>query len=50
MWQYDMGWSIEMGGWFSPYVIYDLDGDGCAEVALKAGEGDPRQPDGHVSS
>ncbi len=49
MWQYDMGWSIEMGVWFSPFVIYDLDGDGCAEVALKAGEGDPRQPDGHVS-
>ena len=50
MWQYDMGWSIEMGVWFSPYVIYDLNGNGCAEVALKAGEGDPRQPDGHVSS
>ncbi len=50
MWQYDMGWSIEMGAWFSPYLIYDFDGDGCAEVALKAGEGDPRQPDGHVAS
>ncbi len=50
MWQYDMGWSIEMGGWFSPYIVYDFDGDGSAEVALKAGEGDPRQEDGHVSS
>lgn len=48
MWRYDMGWSIEMGVWFSPYIIYDLNGDGCAEVALKAGEGDPRQPDGRV--
>lgn len=50
MWRYDMGWSIEMGGWFSPYVVYDLNGDGCSEVALKAGEGDPRDPDGHVTS
>jgi hypothetical protein len=48
MWRYDMGWSIEVGVWFSPYVIYDLNGDGCAEVALKAGEGDPRQQDGRV--
>jgi rhamnogalacturonan endolyase len=48
MWHYDMGWSIEVGVWFSPYVIYDLNGDGCAEVALKAGEGDFRQPDGRV--
>ena len=50
MWQYDMGWSIEMGTWFSPYIVYDFDGDGCAEVALKAGEGDPRQPGGQVRS
>jgi len=28
--------------------IGDLDGDGKAEVALKTGEGDPRDPDGHV--
>ena len=50
MWRYDMGWAIEMGGWFSPYVVYDLNGDGCAEVALKAGEGDPRDSDGHVTT
>jgi rhamnogalacturonan endolyase len=50
MWRYDMGWSIETGVWFSPYVVYDLDGDGCAEIALKGGEGDPRDPDGHVSA
>ncbi len=50
MWRYDMGWAIEMGGWFSPYVVYDLNGDGSAEVALKAGEGDPRDPDGHVTT
>ena len=50
MWRYDMGWSIETGEWFSPFIIYDLDGDGCAEIAVKAGEGDPRQSDGHVIS
>lgn len=50
MWRYDMGWAIEEGTWYSPYVVYDLDGDGKAEVATKAGEGDPRQPDGHVTS
>ncbi len=50
MWRHDMGWSIETGVWFSPYIVYDFDGDGCAEVAVKAGEGDPRDPDGHVTS
>lgn len=50
MWRYDMGWSIEQGIWYSPYVVYDLDGDGRAEVYAKAGEGDPRDPDGRVTS
>ena len=50
LWRHDMGWSIERGIWYSPYVVYDLDGDGKAEVCLKAGEGDPRDEDGHVSS
>ncbi len=50
LWRYDMGWAIEEGIWYSPYVVYDLDGDGCAEVYAKAGEGDPRDPDGRVTS
>ncbi len=50
MWRHDMGWSIEEGIWYSPYVVYDLDGDGRAEVYTKAGEGDPRDPDGRVTS
>ena len=50
MWSYDMGWGIEQGVWFSPFVIYDLNGDGNAEIALKGSEGDPRSPDGHVST
>lgn len=32
LWRYDMGWAIEEGVWYSPYVVYDIDGDGCAEV------------------
>jgi rhamnogalacturonan endolyase len=35
MWRYDLGWNINMGIWFSPMVVYDLDGDGRAEVVSK---------------
>ena len=48
LWRYDLGWSIERGIWYSPYLVYDFDGDGRAEVAVKTGEGDPREEDGHV--
>ena len=37
LWRHDLGWAIERGIWYSPYVVYDLDGDGQAEVALKTG-------------
>ncbi|MGO8749213.1 MAG: hypothetical protein ACLQNE_24910 [Thermoguttaceae bacterium] len=50
LWRYDLGWAIEQGIWYSPYLVYDLDGDGKAEVAVKTGEGDPRGPDGRVQS
>ncbi|HID07723.1 MAG TPA: hypothetical protein EYP10_11330, partial [Armatimonadetes bacterium] len=39
LWRYDLGWAIECGIWYSPYVAYDVDGDGKAEVLTKAGEG-----------
>lgn len=48
LWQYDMGWAIETGTWYSPYMVFDIDQDGKAEVYAKAGEGDPREIDGHV--
>lgn len=48
LWRYDMGWAIESGTWYAPYLVYDIDGDGKAEVYTKAGEGDTREPDGHV--
>jgi rhamnogalacturonan endolyase len=48
MWRYDMGWAIETGTWYAPYVVYDIDRDGYAEIYTKAGEGDPREIDGRV--
>jgi len=48
MWRYDMGWAIETGVWFAPFMVFDLDGDGKAEVYAKGGEGDPREIDGRV--
>jgi rhamnogalacturonan endolyase len=50
MWRYDMGWSIEAGIWYSPWIVYDVDGDGKAEVYCKAGVGDPRDEKGLVKS
>jgi len=50
LWRHDMGWAIEQGIWYSPYLVYDFDGDGRAEVAVKTGEGDPRDADGRVFS
>lgn len=50
LWRNDLGWGIEQGIWYSPWVTHDLDGDGKAEVAAKIGEGDPRGPDGKVTS
>lgn len=35
MWRKDLGWNIEQGIWYSPMVVYDFNGDGKAEVALK---------------
>jgi hypothetical protein len=40
LWRKDLGWNVESGGWYSPYVVYDFDGDGRAEVAVKTGPAD----------
>lgn len=37
LWRKDLGWNIETGIWYSPYIVYDFDGDGRAEVAVKMG-------------
>lgn len=52
LWSHDMGPGIETGVWYSPVVVYDVDGDGKAEVYCKAGPLDPadiaRHADGRV--
>lgn len=35
LWQKDLGWNIEAGIWYSPFIVYDFNGDGRAEVAVK---------------
>ncbi|GAB6011655.1 silent information regulator protein Sir2 [Viscerimonas tarda] len=40
LWTKDLGLSIEPGIWYSPFVAYDFDGDGKAEVAIKTGGAD----------
>jgi len=48
LWRKDLGLGIEPGVWYSPYVAYDFDGDGKAEVAVKTGPENAREPDGRV--
>lgn len=49
LWSFDLGWNIEQGIWYSPFIVYDLDGDGKAEVIAKTGpEEDYRGEDGTV--
>lgn len=48
LWSYNMGWAIETGTWYSPYMVFDVDQDGKAEIYAKAGDDDPREMDGHV--
>ena len=35
LWTKDLGEGIEPGVWYSPFVAYDFNGDGKAEIALK---------------
>ena len=35
LWTKDLGLGIEPGIWYSPFVVYDFNGDGKAEVAVK---------------
>jgi rhamnogalacturonan endolyase len=48
LWRKDLGPGIEPGIWYSPFVVYDFDGDGKAEVAVKTGPEDARERDGRV--
>ncbi len=50
LWRKDLGWNIELGIWYSPFIVYDFNGDGKAEVAVKTAPTDKdfRAEDGRV--
>jgi rhamnogalacturonan endolyase len=48
LWRNDLGDGIETGNWYSPFIVYDLDGDGKAEVAVKTAPAGIRAADGRV--
>ena len=51
LWSKDLGQGIEPGVWYSPFIAYDFNGDGKAEVALKtAPETTKRNEKGRVDS
>jgi rhamnogalacturonan endolyase len=39
LWRVDLGWNLESGSDFTPLLVYDVDGDGKAEVITKTSEG-----------
>lgn len=39
LWRINLGPNIRAGAHYSPFLVYDLDGDGKAEVALKTADG-----------
>lgn len=39
LWRVNWGWNIELGRTYAPFLVYDLDGDGRAEVVIKTAEG-----------
>jgi rhamnogalacturonan endolyase len=39
LWRVDMGINIRSGAHYVPFIFYDLDGDGCAELIVKTSDG-----------
>ncbi|WP_425428117.1 cellulose binding domain-containing protein [Allonocardiopsis opalescens] len=64
LWRIDLGRNIRSGAHYTQFIVYDLDGDGAAEVAMKTADGtrdgrgtvignasaDHRNSDGYVLS
>jgi len=48
LWRNDLGDGIEPGVWYSPFIVYDFDGDGKAEIAVKTAPTGIRRDDGTV--
>lgn len=36
MWRHDLGFNVDTGTWWTPFVVRDLDGDNKAEVCFRA--------------
>lgn len=39
LWRIDLGINIREGEHYTQFMVYDLDGDGCAEIACKTADG-----------
>lgn len=39
LWRIDLGRNIRSGAHYTQFMVYDLDGDGCAEVVMKTSDG-----------
>lgn len=39
MWRIDLGRNIRAGAHYTPYLVYDFDGDGVAEIAVRTSDG-----------
>ncbi len=50
LWRKDLGTGLEPGIWYTPYIIYDFDGDGKAEIAVKTGPDNVRDANGRVTT
>lgn len=48
LWRNDLGDGIEPGVWYSPFIVYDFNGDGKAEIAVKTAPSGVRDADGAV--
>ena len=49
LWTRSLSWNIESGVWFAPFVVFDVNGDGKAEVICKGNlpeDGDLRENEG----
>ena len=47
LWRIDMGRNIRSGAHYVPFIVYDFDGDGCAEFVVKTADG-TRDALGHI--
>lgn len=49
LWRIDLGWNVDMGIWWTPMVVRDLDGDGRAEVCVRTSDYAPTREEMHPS-